>query len=105
MQKWLESGFLEARIVGVPGGGCRREFAPGQLEKARLIKTLHQKGVRSAQLSAADLAFDGQAFVVFDGHNLRACRDAATAIATVVRAKRWCCAIDLAAIRQQNPAA
>jgi hypothetical protein len=27
------------------------------------------------------------------------CRDAAAAIATVVRAKRWCCGIDLVTIR------
>jgi hypothetical protein len=30
---------------------------------------------------------------------LRPCRDAAAAIATVVRAKRWCSAVDLSAIR------
>ena len=98
--KWLENGLLEAQKVGVPGGGWRREFAAGQLERARLIKMLYQKGVSSAQLSAADLAFDGQAFVIFDGHNLRACRDAATAISMVTKAKRWCSAIDLSAIRQ-----
>jgi hypothetical protein len=42
----------------------------------------------------------GQAFVVFGGHELRACRDAAATIAAVVRARRWCSAIDLAAIRK-----
>jgi len=51
-------------------------------------------------LSATDLAFDWQAFVVFDGHDLRGCRDAAAAIGAVVRAKRWCSAVDLSAIRQ-----
>jgi hypothetical protein len=35
----------------------------------------------------------------FDGHEFRACRDAVTAIATVVKAKRPCTAIDLSAIR------
>ena len=34
-----------------------------------------------------------------DGHELRACRDATEAIATVVKAKRPCTAVDLAAIR------
>jgi hypothetical protein len=48
---------------------------------------LHSAGSR------ADLAFDGQAYVVHDGHELRACRDAAAAIAAVVRAKRWCSAV------------
>jgi hypothetical protein len=44
-------------------------------------------------------AFDaGQAYVVYDGRELRACRDATAAIATVVRAKRPC-AVDLSAIR------
>ena len=41
----------------------------------------------------------GQAYAVYDGHELRACRDAAAAIATVVRAKRPCSAVDLSAIR------
>jgi hypothetical protein len=51
-------------------------------------------------LAAADLSFDaGQAYVVYDGHELLACRDAAAAIAAVVGAKRWCSAIDLNAIR------
>jgi hypothetical protein len=36
---------------------------------------------------------------VYDRHELRACRDAAAAIATVVRAKRLRSAVDLAAIR------
>jgi hypothetical protein len=34
-----------------------------------------------------------------DGHELRACRDATEAIATVVKAKRPCSVIDLSAIR------
>jgi hypothetical protein len=105
VQKWLESGLLEARLVGVPGGGCRRELDPGQLEKARLIKALIQKGVPTIEISAADLAFAGQAYVVFDGRSLRPCRDAATAITTVVKAKGKCSAVDLSAIRPQNSAA
>jgi hypothetical protein len=36
---------------------------------------------------------------VYDGHELRACRDAAAAIATVVRAKGQCSVVDLNAIR------
>jgi hypothetical protein len=76
-------------------------FAPGQLERARLVKELSRKGVRLARLAAADLAaFEaGQAYVVFDGSEFRACRDAAAAIAAVVGAKRWCSAVDLSAIR------
>jgi hypothetical protein len=34
-------------------------------------------------LARANLALDGQAYVVYDGHELRACRDAAAAIAMV----------------------
>ena len=45
-----------------------------------------------SQLARLNLTFDaGQAFVIFDGREFRACRDAAAAIAAVVRAKRWCC--------------
>jgi hypothetical protein len=51
-------------------------------------------------LSATDLGFDGQAFVVYDGRELRACQDAAAAIGAICRAKRWCSAVDLSAIRQ-----
>jgi hypothetical protein len=56
-----------------------------------------------SQLARAKLTFDaGQAFGVFNGHELRPCRDAAAAIATVVRAKRWCSAVDLTAIRTSS---
>jgi hypothetical protein len=41
----------------------------------------------------------GQAYAVYDGHELRACRHATAAIAAVVRAKRWCSAVDLSEIR------
>jgi DNA-binding transcriptional MerR regulator len=100
VQQWQECGFLEAANVGIPGGGVRRVFAPGQLERARLVKALLRKGVSLARLAAADLSFEaGQAYVAYDGHELLACRDAAAAIAAVVRAKRWCSAIDLAAVR------
>ena len=65
-----------------------------------MIKALHQKGATLAQLARSNLKFDsGQAFVVYDGSELRICRDAAAAIATVVRARRPCSAVDLAAIR------
>jgi hypothetical protein len=64
------------------------------------VKALLRKGVSLARLAAADLSFDaGQAYVVYDGHELLACRDAAAAIAAVVRASRWCSAVDLSAIR------
>jgi hypothetical protein len=39
-------------------------------------------------------------FVVFDGNQVRVCRDAAAAIAAVLRAKRLCLAVDLSAIRK-----
>ena len=47
----------------------------------------------------ANLALDDQAFIVYDGHDLRVCRDAAAAIATVVKAKQPCRTVDLSAIR------
>jgi hypothetical protein len=90
-------------MVGIPGGGHRCELAPNQLERARLVKALLRKGVSLARLAASDLSFDaGQAYVVYDGQELRACRDAAAAIAAVVRAKRWCSAVDLSVIRTAN---
>jgi hypothetical protein len=73
---------------------------PGQFERARLVKALLREGVSPARLAASDLSFDaGQAYVVYDGRELRACRDATAAIAAVVRARRWCSAVDLFSIR------
>jgi hypothetical protein len=46
-------------------------FDVGQLQRARLLKILLRKGVKLGQLAGADLAFDDQAFIVFDGHGLR----------------------------------
>ena len=91
--------LLETGSAAIPGGGRRREFGADQVERARLIKALHRKGVALSRLARANLTFDGQAYVVYDGYELRACRDAAAAIATVVRAKRPCSAVDLSAIR------
>jgi hypothetical protein len=99
VQSWLETGLLEAETIGIPGGGRRHEFAAGQLERARVLKALHRKGVALSRLARADLAFDGLAYVVYDGHELRACRDATAAIAAVVRARHLCSAVDLSAIR------
>jgi hypothetical protein len=101
LQNWLEIGLLEsADMVGrIAGGGLQREFTADQAERARVLKALHTKGATLTQLARANLAFDGQAFIVFDGKELRACRDAAAAIGTVVRAKRPCSAVDLSAIR------
>ena len=101
LQNWIENGLLEpAGMVGrSAGGGVRREFTGDQAERARVLKALHSKGAKLSQLARANLAFDGQAYVVFDGHELRACRDAAAAIAAVVRAKYPCSAVDLSAIR------
>jgi hypothetical protein len=76
-----------------------------QVEFARLIKALQNKGAKLSQLARADLAgLAGDAFVVFDGSEVRVCRDAAAAIATVVRAKRWSSAVDLVAIRSRAAA-
>jgi DNA-binding transcriptional MerR regulator len=100
LQDWLEHGLLEADKVSNPAGGVRREFTTDQAERARVLKALHTKGAKLSQLArVANLAFDGQAFVVFDGREIRGCRDAAAAIGTVVRAKRPCSAVDLSAIR------
>jgi hypothetical protein len=96
----VETGILKADLVSTPGGGRHWDFAADQAERARLLKELHTKGATLRQLARANLTFDGaQAFVVFDGHELRACRDATAAIAAVVRARRWCSAVDLTAIR------
>jgi hypothetical protein len=101
LQNWIDNGLLEADHVGrTAAGGLRREFSPDQAARARVLKTLHTKGVKLSQLARANLAFDGQAYVVYDGHELRVCRDAAAAIAMVVRAKRPCSAVDLSAIRK-----
>jgi len=91
-QNWLESGLLQAdEMVGRAGGGLRREFTAGQAARARLLKILHNKGMKLSQLArVANLALDDQAFIVYDGHDLRVCRDAAAAIATVVKAKQPC---------------
>jgi hypothetical protein len=76
------------------------DFAADQAERARLLKALHTKGATLSQLARANLTFDSaQAFVVYDGHELRACRDAAAAIAAVVRARRWCSAVDRSSLR------
>src|SRR5262245_22540815 len=105
VRTWLEAGLLEAATVDVPGKGRRQEFDGSQLERVRLLKALLEKGVSFARLATTDLAFDGQAFVVYDGHDLRGCRDATAAIGAICRAKRWCSAVDLSAIRQAAAAA
>jgi hypothetical protein len=65
--------LLETGSAAIPGGGWRREFAADQVERARLIKALHRKGVALSRLARANLTFDGaQAFVIFDGHELHA---------------------------------
>jgi hypothetical protein len=94
----LESSLLEAEMVDIPGGARRQEFAPGQLERSA---SHHRKSVSFAQMAAADLPFDdSQAYILYDGRELQTCRDASAAIAAVVRAKRWCSAVGLAAVRR-----
>jgi hypothetical protein len=99
LERWVETGLLKAELGGTPGGGRHWESAADQAERARLLKALHLKGISLSRLARCDLNLGGQAYAVFDGHELRACRDAAAAIATVVRAKRPCSAVDLSAIR------
>ena len=95
----IESGLLEP-VEPAAGTGHRREFSADQVARALLIRELRRKGVTLAQLAGRSLAFqESERFVVFDGQQLRACRDAEAAIAAVVRARRWCSVIDLSAIR------
>jgi hypothetical protein len=96
----METGLLKAELVGTPGAGRHWEFAADQAERARLLKALHLKGISLSRLARCDLNFVGQAYAVYEGHELRACRDAVGGDTTVVRAKRPCSAVDLAAIRQ-----
>ena len=65
-----------------------------------MIKVLQREGVALSRLARTNLALDlSQAYVVYDRQELRACRDATAAIAAVARAKRWCSAVGLIAIR------
>jgi hypothetical protein len=76
------------------------DMPASQVELARLVKALSQKGVKLSAIARSatpDISRGG--FVVYDGHELRTCRDAVTAITTVVKAKRPCRAVDLSAIR------
>jgi hypothetical protein len=91
---WLETGLI------LPVEGRRREFAVEQVERVRVIRALQDKGVALKLLTGRNLTFPtDEKFVIFDGRELRACRDAEVAIAAVVRAKCACSAVDLAAIR------
>jgi hypothetical protein len=92
----VESGLLEPAL----SDGGSREFSADQVERVRLIRALRGKGVALAQLAGRNLAFPGERFVIYNGRELRGCRDAAAAIAAVVRAKRWCSAVDLSSIRE-----
>jgi len=100
LENWLDAGLLEpADMVGrTDCCGLRREFNSGQVERARLLKQLQKRGAKLYQLARANLSFDGR-YIVYDGDELRTCRDAAAAIGVVVRAKRPCSAVDLSAIR------
>jgi integrase len=94
---WSDINFdlQTARVTSKPDLG----FYPNQAERARVIKALQNKGAKLSQLARADLAdLDDKAFVVFDGDEMRTCQDAAEAIATVVKAKRPCTAVDLSGI-------
>lgn len=96
---WLETGLI------LPVEGRRREFAADQIERVRVIRALQDKGVALKLLTGRNLAFpDSERFVIFDGRELRGCRDAEAAIAVVARAKCACSAVDLAAIRRVSAA-
>jgi hypothetical protein len=100
LENFLDIGFVEAEPAATSQGKRTLEFAADQVPRARLIKQLIRKGATFGHLARTNLAFDpGQAFVVYDGQELRPCRDADAAIAAVVRAKRWASAVDLTAIR------
>jgi hypothetical protein len=43
------------------------------LTAAACSTAIHGKGVKLSELTHANLAFDGQTYVVFDDHDLRAC--------------------------------
>ena len=92
LQRWIDAGLLEADR----DGRCR-EFADDDLERARLIKALHAKGLPLSRLPRENLAFDGQ-FVIFDGWTLCAYPDAAETISAAGRLKS-CSVLDLSAIR------
>ena len=59
------------------------------------VKALHPKGVTLSGLASASLAFDGQAYA---STTARSCAPVGTPIATVVKSKRPCTAVDLSAI-------
>ena len=92
LQRWIDAGLLQADR----DGRCR-EFADDELERARLIKALHAKGLPLSRLARENLAIHGQ-FVIFDGGTLCAYPDAAAAIAAAARLKR-CSVLDLSVIR------
>jgi hypothetical protein len=94
-EAWIESGLI------MPVAGRRREFDLSQVQRVHLIKELQRKGVELAQLAGRDLSFRDEKFVVFDGHELRACANAETAIAAAARVKR-CAIVDLGAIRRAS---
>src|SRR5215467_10153747 len=51
VQDWLDNGLLEAEMLNRAAGGRRREFTTDQLERARLVKALHRKGVPLSRLA------------------------------------------------------
>jgi hypothetical protein len=93
-------GLLEAELLDTPHGGYRRELTEEHVERVRILQALLRKRVGFRHLAdRADLTFGGARYVVFDGRELRACRDASQAIAAVAKAKHRCSAVDLSAIR------
>lgn len=72
------------------------DMPSSQVERARLVKALSEKGVKlSAIARSATVDFDRGSFLVFDGSEVRPYPDARTAISAIVRAKRSCCAVEV----------
>ena len=87
VEYWIERGTIEPMRAGVV---VRR-----QVERVRLFRALQSKAVARP---AGRQPLPDERFVIFHGRALHGCC-AAAAIAAVVRAKRWCSAVDLAAVR------
>jgi DNA-binding transcriptional MerR regulator len=54
LQRWMDAGLLAADRVSVANARCR-EFADGQLDRIRVLKALHTKGVRLSRLARVRL--------------------------------------------------
>jgi hypothetical protein len=87
------TNLTDAQVYTLRDAGLIRPDMPAsQVEFARLVKALNQKGVKLSQIArTANLALARGSFVVFDGRELRPYPDATTAIAAIAkrRARAW----------------